>query len=89
MDAAGFRAGLAADGFTEVLERDATPGSALPTHSHPFDARLLVLEGTLRLTQAGAERRLAAGDWCELARGEPHAEAYDADGARLLIGRRY
>jgi quercetin dioxygenase-like cupin family protein len=89
MDAATFRARLAADGFTEVLERDAAPNSALDLHEHPFDARLLILAGALRLRQGGAERTLRPGESCELARGEPHAEAYDAEGARLLIGRRY
>jgi quercetin dioxygenase-like cupin family protein len=89
MNAATFRDQLAADGFTEVLERDAAPNSALELHEHPFDARLFILSGALRLRQGGVERVLRAGESCELARGEPHAEAYDGEGARLLIGRRY
>jgi quercetin dioxygenase-like cupin family protein len=87
--AADFRARLDSDGYTEVLERDAPPHSVVADHSHPFDARLLVLAGSLRLTHRGEQRLLSPGDWCEVPRGEVHVEAYAGDGCRLLVGRRY
>lgn len=89
MDATTFRERLAADGFAEVLERDAEPHSSNELHEHPFDARLLVVDGELMLGSADGERRIGPGEMCELPRGERHRERYGAAGARLVIGRRY
>ena len=84
-----FRDQLARDGFTEVLVRDWAAGQQLAEHSHPFDARLLVLTGDMLLTRAGSAQRFSVGEQCEVLRGQPHAEHYGPQGAQLLVGRRY
>ena len=84
-----FRDQLARDGFTEVLVRDWAADQQLPEHSHPFDARLLVLAGDMQLTRAGSAQRFCVGEHCEVPRGQPHAEHYGPQGAQLLVGRRY
>ena len=90
MDINAFRAGLAADGFTEVLESALAPGQRIETHSHAWDARLMVLEGTVTLSRAdGSSTLFERGQWCEVPRNEPHAEAYGPEGTTLLIGRRH
>ena len=89
MDETGFRHALDADGFREVLTREMPPDAVLPEHTHPWDARLFVLQGEMQLERAGGSLRLRSGDHCEIARGLPHAERYGPQGTSLLIGRRY
>jgi quercetin dioxygenase-like cupin family protein len=89
MDETGFRLALGNDGFNEVLTRDMPPDAVLPEHTHPWDARLLVLQGEMRLERDGGSLRLCSGDHCEIAQGVPHAEYYGPQGTSLLIGRRY
>ena len=65
---AEFAVQARAQGFDEVLERPWAPGTVLATHSHPFDASALVVQGTLWLTEGGHTRKLGPGDRFELAR---------------------
>ncbi len=88
MDRAAFEAGLRADGFTETLTRRMEADEALDEHTHPFDARLLILEGEYRLTCRGETRSYGPGESFELAAGIPHAEAFGPQGATYLVGRR-
>ena len=80
-DAAAFTARLQAEGFQEILEREAPPAPASPTHDHPFDARVLVLAGQFELGRDGVYRAYGPGT--------PHQEGAGPDGARLLVGRRH
>jgi quercetin dioxygenase-like cupin family protein len=88
MDHAQFAAGLAADGYLGPLDRRMEPGQAAPLHTHPFDARLLVVEGEFILEQDGATHRHGPGTVFEVAAGTPHAEACGPAGATYLVGRR-
>jgi hypothetical protein len=45
MDQASFEAELRAAGYHEVALREMAANAVNPEHSHPFDARLLVLDG--------------------------------------------
>ena len=86
---AAFRAGLAADGFTEVLVRELAADMVLDDHEHAWDARLMVTAGEMQLTHRGATVRYTVGQWCEVPVHERHAEVYGPAGCTLLIGRRY
>lgn len=88
MDRATWEAALAADGYKETLTRRMEPGQVAPEHSHPFDARLLILEGEFILTCRGETRRYGPGEAFELAADTPHAEAFGPQGATYLVGRR-
>ena len=88
MDQATFAAGLAADGYEGPLPRRMEAGQVAPEHTHPFDARLLVLEGAFLLTQGGATRSYGPGEVFEVPAGVPHAEAFGPAGASYLVGRR-
>ncbi|MBC7717253.1 MAG: AraC family transcriptional regulator [Pseudorhodobacter sp.] len=87
-----FETTARADGYTEVLTREWLPLAVLDTHSHPFDARALVVRGELWLTVGtGADqhtRHIAAGQRFELARNTPHDERYGSDGATFWVARR-
>ena len=88
MDRTDWEAGLAADGFAGPLDRRMEAGHVAPEHTHPFDARLLILEGEFILTCQGEARRYGRGEAFELAAGVPHAEACGSQGATYLVGRR-
>ena len=84
-----FRAQALARGATEVIERAWEPNQVVETHSHPFDADALVVQGEMWLACEGQpERRLVAGDTFQLARGTPHGERYGAEGAVYWVGRK-
>jgi quercetin dioxygenase-like cupin family protein len=85
-----------AEGYTEVIVREWPPLTVLDTHSHPFDAKALVVSGELWLTvgthtSSGAEKQtqhLTAGQRFELARNTPHDERYGPEGATFWVARR-
>jgi mannose-6-phosphate isomerase-like protein (cupin superfamily) len=88
MERADWEAALAADGYAGPLDRRMEAGQVVPEHTHPFDARLLILEGAFILTCRGETRRYGPGESFELAAGIPHAEAFGPAGATYLVGRR-
>ena len=88
MDRATWEAALAADGFAGPLDRRMAAGEVVPEHTHPFDARVLILKGEYLLTEAGTTRRFGPGEAFELPAHIPHAEAFGPEGASFLVGRR-
>lgn len=88
-DFTAFRAEMLAAGFDEVLERPWAPGTVVPTHTHPFAASALVVQGEMWLAvQGGAPRRLGPGDRFDLAADVPHDERYGPAGAVYWVARR-
>ena len=83
-----FQAQALADGFDEALERVWAPDTVLDTHTHPFDASALVVQGEMWLTAQGNTRHLLPGDRFALDRNEPHAERYGTEGATYWVARR-
>lgn len=88
MDRETFAAGLAADGYAGPLDRRMEAGQEVTEHTHPFDARLLVLEGEFILGQGGETRRYGPGEVFEVPAGVPHTEGFGPAGATYLVGRR-
>lgn len=85
---AEFESSARALGYTEVLSRTWQPGQVLEQHTHPFDARALVVAGEMWLTVDGKTQHLRAGDRFELDQGTPHAERYGDEGATYWVARR-
>lgn len=83
-----FRRQKLGDGFTEVLERRWAPGTVVGTHTHPFEASALVVQGEMWLTVAGQTQHLQPGSRFALAAGVPHEERYGAEGATFWVARR-
>lgn len=88
MEREAFEDALKRDAFLETVERTLPPGEATPEHSHPFDARLLVLEGELLLEQDGRRQAYGAGAVFDVARDTAHAEIAGSAGAHYIAGRR-
>ena len=83
-----FEAAALARGFDEVLERKWAPHAILGTHTHPFDADALVVQGEMWLTVGEVIRHLRPGDKFALDANVVHAERYGSEGATYWVARR-
>ncbi|WP_418315169.1 cupin domain-containing protein [Piscinibacter sakaiensis] len=84
-----FRDRMLAEGYDEVIERRWEPGQIVPTHSHPFEANALFVQGEMWLTeQDGPTRRLVPGDRFHLQANVPHDERYGPEGGTYWVARR-
>jgi quercetin dioxygenase-like cupin family protein len=89
MERTAFETELREHGYAEVVDRRMEANALNPEHSHEFDARLLVLEGTMTITAEGQERTYRAGDTFTMAAACRHSERSGSEGTRYLAGRRY
>lgn len=83
-----FAQTLLSDGFEPAVTITREPGGWLDEHTHPFEARALILAGEIGIATAGTERVYRAGDVFHLLAETPHSEWYGAEGVRYLVGRR-
>ena len=84
-----FRTEMLGVGYNEVLERPWAPGTVVDTHTHPFEANAIVVQGEMWLAvDGGPERRLTASDRFHLLPNVPHTERYGAEGATYWVARR-
>lgn len=83
-----FRQLLAGQGFgtTVIVERE--PLGTLEAHAHPFEAKALVLHGSLLIRSGEGEQVYAVGDVFHLQANEPHSEVFGDQGVRYLVGRK-
>lgn len=88
MDEQEFRAALARARGAELMTVMREPGGRLGEHTHPFEARAIILNGDITIATAEGARRYLPGDVFYLAAGQPHAEWYGPAGVSYLAGRR-
>jgi hypothetical protein len=82
-----FEAAERERGCSEVIARSWEANSVQDTHTHPFHARALVVQGEMWLTVDGATQHLQPGDRFDLAPGTLHAERYGPEGATYWVAR--
>jgi quercetin dioxygenase-like cupin family protein len=88
MDRETFEAALARDGY-EVRSVTMQPNGVNPTHVHPFDARLLVVDGAMTIEREGAPTQTyEIGQTFEMPNGCHHSETAGPSGATYVAGRR-
>ena len=87
MNRAEFEADLRREGY-ELREGKIEPNVHRDAHSHEFDARLFVLEGSVTLVFGSDRVTYGPGDSCNVPAGTMHEEHTEADGVRFLAGRR-
>lgn len=88
MDTEAFSQQLREQGFEQISNVTREPDVFVDTHTHPFEARALILSGELTLVCQGQEKRYQPGDIFHLAPGEPHTERYGPAGVSYLVGRK-
>ncbi len=83
-----FKAMLAAEHFDEVVTVEREANGSLDNHSHPFEAKALILDGELRIITNEHERVYGPGDIFHLQANVVHSERYGPRGTRYLVGRK-
>ena len=73
MDRIEFKEKMERDGFT-VSEKSMAAGTVNQDHTHPFDARLFVLNGHITVGQRGKKRVFGPGDICSVDADVEHSE---------------
>ena len=86
MDRAEFEASLHRDGY-EIVTRDMAPNAVNPDHTHPFDARIMVVAGSMTLAIDGQRHTYGPGECCAVSAGTLHAEESGPAGASYIAGR--
>ncbi len=89
MDQTTFEKTLQDHGYNETATVEMEAGAVLDTHTHDFDAMLLVLSGGITVTTEQATTTCASGDTFSLASGTPHSEVVGDEGVCFLVGRKY
>jgi quercetin dioxygenase-like cupin family protein len=88
MNVEEFEAAVRQQGYEEVVTRDYGPNHYAGDHSHPFDARALIVSGDITISAGGASRHYPTGTVFELAAGTVHQEQVGPGGVVYLVGRR-
>ena len=83
-----FRADLEAGGY-EVREVTWEAGQTNDAHAHEFSAKLLCVAGSVQIFTDSGERTYKVGEHFEMSAGAVHREVAGAEGARLVVGRKY
>ncbi|HYD94977.1 MAG TPA: cupin domain-containing protein [Noviherbaspirillum sp.] len=88
MDAGTFARLLEQEGYLQIVtvEREADGGMA--EHSHPFEAKALILDGEIRIIAGSEACRYLPGDIFYLRANETHTESYGPQGVKYLVGRK-
>ena len=89
MDTHEFEAQLRRDGYLDIKTKSLDPAIDTRPHSHPFDTRLLVLEGEATITCGEQERLYRPGDVMEIERGVEHFEQYGSARFGFVVGLRH
>lgn len=84
-----FARQLKADGFTEVELQELAPRPGKGRHRHHFEIRGLVISGRFVVSQTGEPTAYGPGDVFSVALGELHDEWVEAEGAHILVGRKF
>jgi len=88
MQRAEFEAALRAQGFDEIIEKTALPNFEAQPHTHPFDVRILVLEGQMTVVKQGQPYVCNPGETFEMDAECEHFERYGPAGSTYVLGRR-
>lgn len=83
-----FIEALKREGFAEVVTVTRDPQGALDEHTHPFEAKALILFGELTLRVGETDHLYKAGDTFHLPANQAHSEKYGPDGVQYLVGRK-
>lgn len=87
MDRKEFTATLVMEGFPEAVEVVKGP-DYVPDHTHPFEAKALIVAGDMRIRVGDSEQSYQVGDIFHLQPGVVHSEYYGAQGVTYLVARK-
>jgi quercetin dioxygenase-like cupin family protein len=88
MQRSEFEAAIRAEGFQEIFEKTGEPNAKATPHTHPFDVRILVLEGQMTVTTGTEPHVCGPGDTFRMESNCEHFESHGPAGSRYVLGRR-
>ena len=88
-DTREFEAQLRRDGYLDIKHRVFDRGVDTTPHSHPFDTRLLILEGETTIVYGDVAHTYRAGDVFELTAGVEHCEQHPDTRFGFVAGLRH
>ncbi|KND59573.1 hypothetical protein BVER_01265 [Candidatus Burkholderia verschuerenii] len=83
-----FLAFLSSEGFNEVVTVTRDPNGSLDVHTHPFEAKALIVQGDLTIRCGDDSRHYGVGDIFHLAKNVEHDEQYGPNGVSYLVERK-
>jgi quercetin dioxygenase-like cupin family protein len=79
---------LAAEGYGETVTVEREANGFLDVHTHPFEAKALIVDGEISIRTDRSEQRYQTGHIFHLTANEPHAERYGPAGVKYVVGRK-
>ena len=89
MNQTDFEKELREDGFTEIELQQLAPRPGKGRHRHHFEIRGMVISGRFVVKQSGDPIIYGPGHIFSVAEGELHDEWVEAEGAHILVGRKF
>jgi quercetin dioxygenase-like cupin family protein len=89
MQQAEFEAELKSQGYTEIESKSLDTRPVNHGHTHDYDIRGLVLSGVFIVNQGDAPVTYRASEIFDVPAGSSHTEEIGAEGANILVGRKY
>jgi len=88
MDIETFKLQVLAEGFSEPLEVIRDANFFIEVHTHPFEAKALILKGQIEIGLGESSSCFLPGDIFHLHTQEPHWERYGPEGVVYLSARK-
>lgn len=88
MDKETFISQLKHEDFKEITTVTREPNGFVATHTHPFEAKALILAGEIRIHAQGSDVLYQQGKVFHLPSETPHTEQYGPQGVTYLVGRK-
>ena len=83
-----FKQLLTQEGFQDLVIVEREADGYLDMHTHPFEAKALILEGSIVIHTENETISCAKGDIFHLGHAKPHTERYGPSGVKYLVGRK-
>ncbi len=83
-----FKQLLGQEGFQDLVIVEREADGYLDLHTHPFEAKALILEGSIVIQTENENISCIAGDIFHLGHAKPHTERYGPTGVKYLVGRK-
>jgi quercetin dioxygenase-like cupin family protein len=83
-----FEQAVLADGFDQPVEVSREANGFMDVHSHPFEARALIVTGEIEIGWGDTKQTYRAGEIFHLTHAQPHWERYGPDGVTYWSARK-
>ncbi|WP_109479623.1 cupin [Paraburkholderia sp. C35] len=83
-----FIEALKREGYAEIVTVTRDAHGTLDHHTHPFEAKALILHGELTIRIGATDHLYITGDVFHLQANVSHSERFGPEGVQYLVGRK-